>query len=95
MEFELPVPGTLGSNEITKEKQRVSEALARVEAQRETVAPALLGHSSTATFLPDSIHSGVSGPIFALTNTLNSSSSSDFLRPAPQLLRREAGAFRQ
>ena len=51
MEFELPVPGTLGSNEITKEKQRVSEALARVEAQRETVPPALLGHSSTATFL--------------------------------------------
>jgi hypothetical protein len=82
-------------DEITKEKQRVSESLARVEAQRETVAPALLGHSSTATFLPDSIHSGVSGPIFALTNTLNSSSSSDFLRPAPQLLRREAGAFRQ
>jgi len=79
-------------DEITKEKQRVSEALARVDAQRETVAPALLGHSSTATFLPDSIRSG---PIFALTNTLNSSSSSDFLRPAPQLLRREAGAFRQ
>ena len=76
-----------------QESQRVFTD--RANSSRETVAPALLGHSSTATFLPDSIHSGVSGPIFALTNTLNSSSRSDFLRPAPQLLRREAGAFRQ
>jgi len=83
--------------EATRSPRKSSESVkrSRVEAQRETVAPALLGHSSTATFLPDSIHSGVSGPIFALTNTLNSSSRSDFLRPAPQLLRREAGAFRQ